>query len=674
MDMNVEQMLERPFLPHDLIYIPTETGLAFQRGHRVMSVNGRDAYDRFSRLAPRLNGGLSILSMDALLAPHEIRPMERLLSVLMQRDFLLPYDVRLDDLPAEIRNEFDQQIRFLHHLSPRPAAAFLDFRGAVIRVAGRGEALEAAVAALERNGADGVRRLRDLAGCAKADLVLCVSETPNLSRVLAVSRACQEAGVAFLAAIVIAGSAVIGPFVEPGSATSWEDALLRILEHQTAAVRAGVWRHIALGAPWMEDALPPGAPQLQIVGNHVAFAAFMALCGVRRSLDLIETISLETLDTRSATLLPHPSRSRRRDGVWQAPPRGPQPPAIKPTGFDSLGLVGSVCGVFHAFEDDDLHQVPVFRSRLRARLDPTPHDDGLHVANSFQSNAQARALALAAAACHYAVTSAADRAPRLPAAGQEVVRAGRIASLLIRGGQAGVRALEADVRTASTQDGARQAGVPAAALRAPVGASAVEPESAVAGTGCATTAEDARRRATLSLLRFEALKAVALRHASLTRIELLPGAPGLMGLYDVALQHGWTLQAAGLGVHDCFVSVIAPGDALTDPARTTVGCGASMLDATREALVEAVSLATGGESALTVDRLLPARLGYQRVGWPVRPGGLPTETLELDRLCPGPGDDGDAALLHADVTPSDLSMVGLHVAKVVLARLARADA
>jgi len=663
MDMHAEKILERPFLPHDLIYIPTQTGLAFQRGQRMMSVNGRNAYDRFSRLAPRLDGSLSITQMDQLLAPSEIPPMEKLLGILMQRQFLLSYDTDLDDLPAELRSAFDQQIRFLHHLSERPAAAFLEFRHSDIRIAGRGEALDATIGALTRNGAELVARLRHVGECSKADLVLYVSDTPNIAAVLKLASACREACVPFLAAIAISGNAVIGPFVEPESGIAWEDALLRVLDHQPAAVRAGIWRHIARSARWMQDALPAGAPQLQIIGNHVAFAAFMALCGVRKNTNLLETISLETLDTKTATLLPHPDAS----AACAAASTKPAAATPAATGFEGLGLVGSVCGVFHAFDDDGLLQVPVFRTRLRAHLDIATGSDAVFVANSFASNAEARALALAAACCEYAVTTGADRTPR-PATPELVsVRARAMAATIVRGGDPRGAALAGDVRIAHLGRFPRIVGVPAAAIFTAIGASAIEPENFAAGLGCDTTAESARTRAIRSLLRFEALKALALGQTRLRRLTLAPDAPGLLGLYDIAAQLGCVLQGGGIAIHDCFVSIVAPAGELKDAERITVGCGDTALEATREALVEATALAAGGQSALTVAHLLPRRLGYQRIFWTIDQEGAP-ERLQLDQLCPG-SFGGNAELLHIDITPADLRQVGLFVVKALLARV-----
>jgi hypothetical protein len=689
----------KPVLPHDTVFLPTDTGMYIRRNERVMTLKGKSIHGAFLRLAPLLDGQQTLASLCAGMSDASAGALRQLLTTLIEKKVLI---ARSDDdqalLTSHERACYASQLAFLEHLVDRPGAALLRLRTARVYLDGTGIACQAAGKTLLRNGvgqlylAAGIdddlaavleRTAADLRGQGvnaavlrlagdfageharhAFDFAAYASDRPAFDALAELTRSCALDRVALFPAVLIDGAARIGPLPAAHGPGCWNCAFLRLLDQVPAPLAAQLWRHRALGLPYVAEAQYSGAPLLQVMGNGLAFRLFQHACGIAGEAGghghAVESISAMTLEARAGTVLAHPDCTLAHRA------------APVDAGTDALAaermLVAADFGLFAAFDDDTLKQVPVFQSRLRR----TGAAGGAsYPGNSMASNAQARRQALLAGALGYALGRAPDPGMLLSNA-----QAARSAAAVIDTDAVTGRAGLADpARHVSSWlwavDGADGrpyllpgtdvfgAGVP--------GEPALQMPGSGAGAGFGTL--EARRAAKLSLVTRQGLQAVA--DGDIVPVAADPGqwAPELAAYFDL-LRQGAPAAAAWTFTLDATAVVLVALDGAAAGGPVLVGAGSGVDDAARQALTEALAVGAGGASASTWSDFLPPQLGYGPFGAPAAPGRAHGTLAALA----GGGEAQAVHVVYCDVTPADLGQAGIVVVKAALVRHAGATA
>jgi hypothetical protein len=691
----------KPVLPHDTVFLPTDTGMYIRRNERVMTLKGKSIHGAFLRLAPLLDGHQTLASLCAGLPDGNAAALRQLLTTLIDKKVLI---ARSDDdqalLTSHERACYASQLAFLEHLVDRPGAALLRLRTARVYLDGAGIACQAAGKTLLRNGvgqlylaagidddlaavleqtAAGLReqgvnaavlRLAGDFGEEYArhafDFAAYVSDRPAFDTLAGLTRQCAAERVALFPAVLIDGAARIGPLPAAHGPGCWNCAFLRLLDQVPAPLAAQLWRHRALGLPYVAEAQYSGAPLLQVMGNGLAFRLFQHACGIADDADAhghaVESISGMTLEARAGTVLAHPDCTLAHRA------------APVDAGIDALAaermLVAADFGLFAAFDDDTLKQVPVFQSRLRRS--GAAHDS--YPGNSMASNAQARRQALLAGALGYAL----GRAPG-PGVLLSSAQAARSAAAVIDTDAVTGRAGLADpARHVSSWLWAVDAadGRPYLLAGTDVFGAGVPGEPALqlpgSGAGAGFGVLEARRAAVLALVTRQGLQAVADGDVVPAPSDPAGWAPELAAYFELLRQTAPAAAAWTFTVDETAVVLVALDAAGADGRQVLVGAGAHLDDAARQALTEALAVSAGGASASTWNDFLPPQLGYGPFGAaPAPASGRAHGTLSA---LAGGGDAQAVRVVYCDVTPADLAQAGIVVVKAALVRHAGATA
>jgi len=691
----------KPVLPHDTVFLPTDTGMYIRRNERVLTLKGKGIHAAFLRLAPLLDGRQTLGALCAGMTDASAGPLRQLLATLIDKKVLI---ARSDDdqalLTQHERACYALQLSFLEHLVDRPGAALLRLRMARVYLDGDGIACQAAGKTLLRNGvgqlclaagiddelaavleqtAAGLREqgvdahvLRLADGFADAharhafDYAAYVSDRPAFDVLAELTRLAGGEQVPLFPAVLIDGAARIGPLPGIHGPGCWNCAFLRLLDQLPAPLAAQLWRHRALGLPYEAERRHSGAPLLQVMGNGLAFRLFQHASGIAGAElahgHAVESISGMTLEARSGAVLAHPDCTL-----------GWHPAAAAVDGTDPLAaermLVAADVGLFARYDDDTLKQVPVFQSRLR-RTDAAPA--ACYPGNSMATNAQARRRALLAGALDYALRRAPGR-DRLLTSAQAAHSGGAVVEADALVGNVGMadpaRHVSSWLHAVGVAD-ARPYLLPGADL---FGAGVPgEPALSLPGTGAGAGfgADEARTGAVLSLVTRRGLQAVA-------DGDIVPAAADPIGwpaehaaYFELLRQAAPAAAAWTFTLDDTTVALIALDGAGSAGRRVLVGAGAHRDDAVREALTEALAVGADGASAFTWDDVLPPQLGYGPFGVPPAAGrGRAHGTLVA---LAGAGQALDVVV--CDVTPADLAGAGIVVMKAVLVQRAAAAA
>lgn len=706
--MNIDHL--KPVLPHDTVFLPTDTGMYIRRNERVLTLKGKGIHAAFLRLAPLLDGGQTLGALCGSMTDASAGALRQLLATLIDKNVLI---ARSDDdqalLTQHERACYASQLSFLEHLVDRPGAALLRLRMARVYLDGDGIACQAAGKTLLRNGvgqlclaagiddelavvleqtAAGLREqgvdahvLRLADGFADAharhafDYAAYVSDRPAFDALAELTRLAGQEQVPLFPAVLIDGAARIGPLPGAHGPGCWNCAFLRLLDQLPAPLAAQLWRHRALGLPYEAERRHSGAPLLQVMGNGLAFRLFQHACGIATAElahgHAVESISGMTLEARSGAVLAHPDCTL---GWHPAADSADTDDAAADADADPLAaermLVAADVGLFARYDDDTLKQVPVFQSRLR-RTDAAPA--ACYPGNSMATNAQARRRALLAGALDYALRRAPGRDRLLTSAqaahsGAAVVEADALAGNVGLADPA--RHVSSWLHAVGVAD-ARPYLLPGVDL---FGAGVPgEPVLSLPGTGAGAGfgADEARTGAVLALVTRRGLQAVA-------DGDIVPAAADPAGwpaehaaYFELLRQAAPDAAAWTFTLDDTTVALIALDGAGSAGRRVLVGAGAHGDDAVREALTEALAVGADGASACTWDDFLPPQLGYGPFGaTPAAGRGRAHGTLVA---LAGAGQAVDVVV--CDVTPADLAAAGIVVMKAVLVqRAAAADA
>lgn len=672
----------KPLLPHDTVFLSTDTGMYIRRNERVLLLKSKTIHAAFARLAPLLDGQHALGALCAVLPDAGASALRHLLLSLIDKKMLIARsDADQALLTAEERACYASQLAFLEHLVEQPGAALHRLRNARVYLDGDGMACQAAGKTLLRNGVgrlylaagldDEVAAvLQETAGALRGQGVgvavqrlhdnftieharhgfsyaTYVSDRPTFDLLTELTRLCAIDGTPLFPAVLIDGAARIGPLPAPHGPGCWHCAFLRLLDQLPAPLAAHLWRHRALGLPYLDEQQYSGAPLLQIMGNGVAFRLFQHVCGIAGTVlnrgHMVESISSLTLEARTGTVLPHP------DCVLSGHARVAAAPTDDALAAANM-LVATDFGLFMGFDDDTLKQVPVFQSRVwRSGLAAGRTS---YPGNSLVSNAQARRQALLAAALDYAAQHA-------PASGAQ------LSSAQAARRQWNIIDAAAVVGTVGLADPARHVTAWLTATGAVDGRQYLLPETGLAGAGVAGGAgfgfEEAGTAATQMLLARQGLLAVV-------DGALIPVAadPALWTSENAAwfallratapASTAWTFTVAGT-----TVAIIALDP---DGATVLIGAGTSVDAALRAALTEAMAIGAGGATTWAWSDFLPPALGYAPFDAP----GADTRGPSHMALAALGG--GAAEVVYCDITPGDLAQAGIVVVKAALVRQA----
>ncbi|MFI1801096.1 TOMM precursor leader peptide-binding protein [Streptomyces sp. NPDC020379] len=526
-------------------------------------------------------------------------------------------------------------------------------------------------------------------------------------------------GRALLPVTVLADRVVAGPLMTAGRAGCWACAMLRLEANAEDSSVSAVWRDAGLPGPPAPTA-GPGPGLAAMMGNLLGYDIFRRSTGAlpAETDGHVVVQLLDSMDTYSETLLPHPGcpycgpgdglpghvEPRQAEPAPEEPgsgapgagepPAGPftagapltEPaPVVTPGTADEADrllaelherdiLLGPFAGVFHAYDDDALTQIPLKASTVvlgtgDGRRRAVSAFDVHHVAG-----ARLRALRTAAAvyAEHVAplpgvLTACATTHPAPP-----LTEPGRITTA--RGLPAPPAAVHDWVAAVSLLTGERSF-VPAAAVRTfgPYNTAGLYVPT-TAGTGTGTSVPEAAYDGLMSALAYEALDEAVRGTRQATRVPLTPTGdpadPEVTFLVRTAENLGADVELLDLSDPDP-----APGAPCVLLARAAGSSWAIGSDVSwRRAAVTALRDLLG-RLQLEQD---PEHHGPTDTGDPLMPDLAP-DTLPADGDRP-PAERGRAGdllerlraagrdVLVVDTTSPDLRAGGLHVVRALLTR------
>jgi hypothetical protein len=313
----------KPRLRDALYFAPVPEG-AFLLGHRgPVSFTGASIYAWVTRLAPHLDGQSTLEELTAGQPPERAAMVRRVVTALREQGLIVDADAdRPHELTPAEAERFAAELSVIGAFSDAAAIGLRRYLDSRILVVGAGHGVAALAEALLRSGARQVRvaaahaptdatererlaeavRRRDPeqrcevvdgaghppeALVADTDVVLRIADAPASDRRLA--RACADAGLPVLQAVVCGEEAWLGPVGGDNGPMPWEAAWRRL-------------RDVPAGGKQLTDVTAT------LVTSRLAQETFRRLTGATATTarpSLIR-IDLLTLDSKSHPFLPHP--------------------------------------------------------------------------------------------------------------------------------------------------------------------------------------------------------------------------------------------------------------------------------------------------------------------------------------------------------------------------------
>src|ERR1700722_9885571 len=662
---NVEDLAsQRPKMSNDTMFLPAHDGVFFRSGGRSFTIKGKNVYELVSRLVSFLVGELTVAEICHQFDPQTSKAIRKLLVILFQRKVIANRIDEVTDIDPAIVNAFRSQIAFLEHFDSRPIARFKQFRDSRVFLTGSGIPFRATVLSLLRNGL-GTILIDEKTGLLECDdeisetvkslrmsgvqvrfersalkdvlanrlegleAIVYASDISNLREIISINKYCCEKETLFVPGLLLARKALVGPVVRKNQKGCWLCFLLRHSANLDAVVEARVWKHIALGYTWESDYEPTSRPSLKILGNLVSFELFRLFTEhIRSEIDrTVLFVDLQTLENGTSRFLPHPlcphcsTSETGDDGRSSFFDEIPGESTDTKKRFSLVSrLVDCECGIVKRFDDDDLRQIPLFRTRLTLTRLPSLPETTLP-GFSLDSNLHARFEAALSAIRLY-VTSVMDERQILRTSSTQANEAGlRPISPCELSGWMGGPAISKDEITPWAQGISLLSGDSRAHL---VPASSVYTESAslnpgrfergYTGIGAGFTFNEACNDALLSLFAREILKCLARREANL--IEFVPSSflsssADCKYLVDAFMHIEQPIRLLAFE-HDGFGSMVLAltADESVDPTRIAVGTGQTRVPAAAMAMRQLLAIKIAGESQHTLEHYLSRSLGF----------------------------------------------------------------
>ena len=388
---------------------------------------GLHAYRLACALVPRLTGESTLEELCRGLSEVQREMVGEVVAAMFDRGFardVRPVPPGAPQVPAPVAERFAAQVNYIDHYADQAGERFLAFRSARAAVLGGDETARWCALSLLRNGAAGVAaqgpaepgapveaelamELADLAGAGcparvepLADGLLSwpdlagfdtIMVTSGVQQLAALAGAPVPAGAVVLPTAMLGGHAVVGPLTGPGRAGCWVCATLRFGANGDPGAAADLWS--GLVAP-RAAASAPSRPLAAMLGNLLAYEVFrLRTAALPPETDgHVIVQNLDSLDSCVEPLLPHPACPAcggaaeatggaviaiAADGLAGLVPRTPVLASAEDADdaeefFSELTrrslLVRPAVGVFTAFDDNEVTQLPLKVGRIRFGL------------------------------------------------------------------------------------------------------------------------------------------------------------------------------------------------------------------------------------------------------------------------------------------------------------------
>ena len=641
----------RPRVKRDVLYTQTAQGVLFHNAEAGFQLAAKSAYRLACVLVPRLTGEYTIAQLCDGLGAGQQEMVAELVTALLDRGFardVEPAPADADRAGPEVAARFAPQINYIDHYTGQAEERFQRFRTARVAVLGTDQTARWCALSLVRNGAAAVgvqlpegspddvfeELTGEIAGLAEAgcpvDLIpVPVAEagadldwsdlrgfdvvlvTAGARQVTGLLRSGIPAGVSVLPASVFGGHALVGPLMTAGRGGCWVCAALRFGANRPAGPAADVWSELVV---------PPGtgsAPSRALaamLGNLLAYEVFRLVTGALPAETDGRVIiqDLDSMGSSTETLLAHPrcpfcpGAATAAEALDAVEPRSPETATVADADqademFDELLrrslLVQPSMGVFTAFDDDEITQLPLKASRIRLGLGHA----GRRTIAAFDVH---HVVGARLSAVYRAAEAYAEHLGPL-AAGARAQDAGlpRIqpADLAIASGTGAGAGADAGPDSTGTAGWVRATSllstakflVPAAAV-AGFGAANRDGRclATSAGSGAGRSAAEALGRGLATALAQDALRGALARERAVTRIDLssLDPDPELVFLVSAAGHLGLDLELLDLGGSDASLHVLVTRatDETTGRPVWAIGSDVSWQRAARDAMCDLI--------------------------------------------------------------------------------------
>ncbi|RNB90700.1 putative thiazole-containing bacteriocin maturation protein [Brevibacillus fluminis] len=383
----------------DTFFLPDPNGSVYFRnnvGSFRMEGSGIDQW--IEKLLPVFNGEHTLDDLTEGL-PDEYR--DRVFEIaesLFQNGFVQDVSQELPhQLTDKIRKQYASQIEFLNHFADSGAYRFQCYRQAKVLAVGSGPFFVSLASALLDSGlpkfhlliTDSVptnrERLKELAVHAHKmdadvaieelglqikgesswweavqafDFILYVSQEGDVEELRILHRVCREEGKVLLPAMCLQQVGLAGPLVHPDSTVCLESALRRI--HEAALSKDPQLNTFSSTAGAM-------------LANVIVFELIKTVTAVNETemKNHVFLLDLETLEGSWNSIMPHPLVTEQTGIKWVEnldPLLEQESVKGESSGLVSYfsSLTSSKTGIFHMWEEGDLHQLPLAQCRVQA--------------------------------------------------------------------------------------------------------------------------------------------------------------------------------------------------------------------------------------------------------------------------------------------------------------------
>jgi bacteriocin biosynthesis cyclodehydratase domain-containing protein len=695
----------RPRIRRDVLFTQATNGVLFHAPGSGFRVTAKSAYKIAELLVPYLDGSHRLGDLCGNLPQGHRQMVGTMVKSLIDCGFARDVPAGDADLVRALltdaeATEFSAQLAYIDHFQNGAAGRFRQLRDARIAVVGDDLVARWCALALIRNGCAHVDAPPGISapGNAFADVTAEAeaisargsdsairltpeldSDVPDLSgyqiavftgpraphRVLRLLRAGIPQGCTILPVTTLGSRAVVGPSTTASLRPCWACAALRMTANSGGPSGTDLWARVCLPETGALDRMP-GRQVAAMLGNLAGYEVFRLLTEAPPAETRGQLIvqDMDSLDAFAEPVHPHPRCPFcRAQGATEAMSlAGLRLDAPAVTALDAENqaghllaelaveseLVGSVAGVFRAFDDEWVTQTPLKISRVT--LSVAGGQSRTVAAFDTHNVAAARRRALRVAAAVYVADMV---PPNGVLTGAELVTAQRAvpaidpASLVTASGTGGPASeMTGWVIATSLLDG-QQALVPAFAISlvgAPDANGVFLPTGA--GTGVGGSAGEAAYAGLFSALSHEALLAATRGRRPVRRIRLdaLHDDPELRFLLSSAKNLDFEAELLDLTEPDSAAPktlLARANDPVTGVPRWAVGCDAgwqrAAVDALRD-LVGAVQLAQDASVTGPLDLGLPLVSEFDPWSLPVSCESVPeltattSPTLVLRRI------------------------------------------
>ena len=719
----------RPRVKQDVLYTRTPKGVLFHNSHAGFHLASASAYRFACAIVPRLTGQHTIAELCDGLGDGPRAMVAELVTAMLDRGFardVPPESANAVRLPVVVAERFAPQINYIDHYTGQAIERFQRFRTAHVAVLGDDAVARWCALSLIRNGSEAVAfrggasaertgfgeiatEVEELAaaGCAVMLMPLPEGEatwddlrgydvvvtTGGVRQTTALLAAGVPKGVSLLPLAVIGGRALVGPLTRGSRPGCWVCAALRFGANQPPGPAADLWSGLIVPSA-SAAATAPSRPLAAMLGNLLAFEVFRLTTGTLPP-ETEEQVIVQDLDSMDCTTEPlsahprcpycadagHSATAERADSGESSEVVVPESPRTTTVAdadqadamHDELTarsvLVRPSVGVFTAFDDDTITQLPVKAARIRLGLG---HSERRAItAFDVHHVVGARLSALHRAAEVYAEHVVPPRSAGHE--GTEAVDLAEATDLAIASGNGLQGATGDGIQAVSLLSGTKVL-IPTAAVRTfgPANRDGAYLKTS-AGTGAGRSTAEALGRGLSTALSLDALRSVLTHDRAASRVKL-PGLDDdaeLRFLAESAANLDLSVELLDLTDPDSGVHVLAARahDDARDRPVWAVGADVAWRRAAREALCDLVGRVQLGrqEPGVPVDGGDPLIRALDPFALPVegdvRPSldAVSTWPEALDALR-GAGRDAYAAPTGSD----DLSRAGIVVMRVLL--------